>query len=68
MTPLQAIKAFCYQCAGENRNYVTECGAPDCPLYPYRKGHTASGRKLTEDQKAAAVERLKKAREKKVQE
>lgn len=62
MTPLQAIKQFCYECSGENRAEVKRCTSPKCPLYAYRTGHT-SGRTMTEEQKAAAAERLKKARE-----
>ena len=43
LTPLQAIKTYCYQCSGENHAEVTRCVIPTCPLYPYRKGK--SGRK-----------------------
>lgn len=63
MTPLQAIKEFCFLCCGENSAEVTRCTAPNCPLYPFRKGHSSEGRKLTDEQKAQAAERLKKARE-----
>ena len=38
LTRREAIKKFCYQCAGENRAEVTRCPATQCPLYPYRKG------------------------------
>lgn len=62
MTPLQAIKAFCFDCSGENRAEVKRCSSPKCPLFPYRTGHTA-GRKMTEEQRAKAVERLQRARE-----
>lgn len=66
MTPLKAIKQFCYECSGENRAEVDRCSAPKCPLYPYRKGHNPdAGRKLTDEQKEAAAARLKAAREKK---
>ena len=31
-----AIKAFCLECVGWERNEVKMCTEPDCPLYPYR--------------------------------
>lgn len=63
MTPLKAIKEFCYQCSGENRAEVTRCTAPKCPLYPYRKGHNPNKREMTDEQREAAAKRLKEARE-----
>lgn len=66
MTPLQAIKQWCYECSGENRAEVDRCSKPTCPLYPYRKGHNPpNGRVMTDEQREAARERLAKAREKK---
>lgn len=35
-TPLQAIRAFCLECVCGQREEVTLCTAPHCPLYPYR--------------------------------
>ena len=31
-----AIKAFCSECVGWEREEVRLCTAPACPLYPYR--------------------------------
>ena len=31
-----AIKAFCAECVGWDRDEVRLCTAPACPLYPYR--------------------------------
>jgi hypothetical protein len=31
-----AVKAFCMECVGWNRDEVARCTAPACPLYPYR--------------------------------
>lgn len=65
MTPLQAIKQFCFLCSGENRAEVKRCTSPKCPLYPYRTGKSGAKREMTDEQRAAAAERLRAAREKK---
>jgi hypothetical protein len=31
-----AVKAFCMECVGWDRQEVARCTAPACPLYPYR--------------------------------
>lgn len=31
-----AIRAFCAECVGWDREEVRRCTAPACPLYPYR--------------------------------
>lgn len=31
-----AIRAFCSECVGWDREEVRRCTAPACPLYPYR--------------------------------
>lgn len=65
MTPLQAIKQWCYECSGENRAEVDRCTKPTCPLYPFRKGHNPyTSRAMTDEQREAAAKRLKEAREK----
>ena len=46
-TPLRAIRAFCLECVGYDRNEVKLCTAgprlaedePGCPLFEYRFGH-----------------------------
>lgn len=67
MTPLKAIKQFCYECSGDSYYEAKACTAPHCPLYPFRLGHdtTKTTRKMTDEQRAAAAARLKAAREKK---
>jgi hypothetical protein len=35
-SPRQAIKAFCLQCTGYDREAVRKCTAPACPLFAYR--------------------------------
>ena len=70
-TPLKAIKAFCAECYGGSTREVAKCtSAPgtryQCPLYPFRQGHNPyqPKRELTEEQRAANIERLAQAREK----
>lgn len=64
LSPLKAIRAKCVDCCGGSKSYVATCGIPDCPLYPYRLGknpNRKATRVLTDEQKQAASERLKKA-------
>lgn len=63
-TPLSAIKEFCVSCLGGQPRLVKGCTAKNCPLYPYRTGHnTNSKRTMTEEQRQAAAERMRQARE-----
>ena len=62
-TPLKAIRAKCLDC-----NYtayeVKHCPCTDCPLWPFRFGKNPYvKRELTNEQRQAAADRLKKARE-----
>ncbi len=62
---MNAIKAKCLDCSADDRNEVKLCNVDNCPLWPYRLGKDPeSGRKMTDEQKAAAAERLKNARKK----
>ena len=64
MTPLSQIRNFCISCMGDQPRLVKDCTSKNCPLYPYRTGHsTNSKRTMTEEQRQMAAERLKKARE-----
>ncbi len=64
MTPLSQIHKFCIDCLGGQPRLVKDCTAKNCPLYPYRTGHnTNSKRTMTEEQKQAATERMRQARE-----
>ena len=40
LTPLQAIRAKCLDCCCRSKKEVKLCTIPDCPLYPYRFGHS----------------------------
>lgn len=63
-SPLMAIKQYCYECSGENRAEVKRCSSETCPLKPFRTGRNPfrKTRQLTEKERAAAAERLEKAR------
>ena len=45
LTPLQAIKRTCCECMGFVKSEVEKCTSLMCPLYPFRKGKSHSGRK-----------------------
>lgn len=38
LTPLAAIRQHCLYCMNSRRDFVRECNATDCPLWPYRLG------------------------------
>jgi hypothetical protein len=65
MTPMKAIRAKCLDC-----NYTAQevklCPCTTCPLWPFRLGKNPNINKrvLTDDQRKAASDRLKIAREK----
>jgi len=64
ISPVKAIRKFCLECVGGNRNYVRECECAHCPLWPFRMGKNPFiERDLTDEQKEASLLRLKKARE-----
>ena len=65
--PVKAIRAFCIDCCGGSSNEVKLCTAPKCALYPFRLGKNPyrTKREMTEEQRAAAAERLAKARQNK---
>lgn len=67
-SPLKAIRAHCLNCSGSS-NEVKLCPVERCELYPFRSGRNPyrTKREMSEEQKAAAVERLARAREKKNQ-
>ena len=63
-SPIKAIRAKCLDCCIGQREEVKLCPAKDCPLWPFRLGKNPNRKRvLTEEQKRAAAERLKKARE-----
>jgi len=42
LTSMKAIRAKCLDCCAGQPSEVRNCGAEDCPLYPYRFGHNPS--------------------------
>lgn len=66
-TPLKAIRAKCLDCSCGSTKEVRECELIKCALHPYRNGRNPNRKKkeLSEEQKQAAAERLKKARKRK---
>lgn len=65
-TPLKAIRAKCLDCSCYQINEIKLCATTKCPLYAYRMGKNPyrAKRALTEEQKAALVERLSQNRPK----
>lgn len=63
--PVKAIRAYCLSCVGGSSNEVDKCPIPECALYPFRYGKNPfrTKRELTDEQKVAMAERLKKARD-----
>lgn len=62
--PVKAIRKYCVGCAG-NAYEVEKCPIEECSLFPFRFGMNPfrTKRELTDEQRAALAERLKKARE-----
>lgn len=65
--PVKAIRAFCVECCGGSSNEVKLCPATECQLYAFRFGKNPyrTKREMSEEQKAAAAERLRRARKQK---
>lgn len=63
--PVKAIRAYCLSCVGGSSNEVDKCPISECPLHSFRHGKNPfrTKRELTDEQKAAMAERLKKARD-----
>lgn len=62
ITPLKAIRLKCLDCCCDKANEVKLCTAKKCPLYNFRFGKSGNTRQLTDEQKAAFVERVRKKR------
>jgi len=43
LTPIKALRAFCFECVGFNKYEVEKCTAPLCPLYPFRNRGATKG-------------------------
>lgn len=65
--PVKAIRAKCIDCCGAEDyiKRIKECEILECALYPFRMGTNPFRTKkaLTEEQKEAAKERMRNARE-----
>jgi hypothetical protein len=61
LTPLSAIRAFCFECTGYNYYEVEKCTAPLCPLFPFRNPNATKG---TRNVSQKTIEILKIARAK----
>lgn len=65
-SPIKAIREKCIECCCGQITEVKLCACIDCALHPFRFGKNPYvKRTMTEEQKAAAAERLKLARERK---
>lgn len=58
LSPVKAIKKFCYECVGESAKERYLCVSIDCPLYSYRLGDNPNrkgigGRRSPKNQKLA---------------
>lgn len=59
-SPMRAIRAQCTECMGYQKNEVSKCTAPLCPLFPFRDAFDASVTRrapLTEEQRKVLAER-----------
>lgn len=63
--PVKAIRDFCLDCMGGSRDEVVRCTSKDCKIYAFRLGKNPYRvkRVLTDEQRDAAAERLRKMRE-----
>lgn len=66
---LDAIRAHCIECSGGSRAEARRCTCISCNLWPFRMSSNPfrAEREMTDEQKAAAADRLRKAREAKQQ-
>ncbi|MAI61991.1 MAG: hypothetical protein CBB87_05790 [Micavibrio sp. TMED27] len=57
---LKVIRKKCIDCCAGKYSEVQKCAAKDCDLWPYRMGKNPfHKRKMTNEQKQAAAQRLK---------
>ena len=63
-SPLEAIKDFCMECCGYQRDEVKTCSAPMCPLYEFRLGKNPyrKTKDYTEEELEKLRERIANAR------
>jgi hypothetical protein len=65
MSPLKVIRRYCVECLGGNSREVVACTTHKCLLFPLRFGKNPYRRPrvMSEIQRKAASERLKRARQ-----
>lgn len=61
---LAAVRAKCLDCCGGAPSEVRRCTATGCALWPFRMNHNPfrSAREMSDEQRAAAADRLRAAR------
>lgn len=61
----KAIRAYCLDCCGGSANEVKLCPAVECELHDFRFGKNPNRQKreLTEEQRQASAERMRKMHE-----
>lgn len=60
-SPLKAVRAKCLDCCCYQPQEVRLCVSQSCPLHPFRMGRNPHHKRvMTDEQKEAARERLKK--------
>jgi len=50
LTPIQAIRHKCRECAGNQYSFIRKCERSDCSLFPYRLGRRPTNDDLKESQ------------------
>ena len=70
VSALKAVRLKCLDCSCGSAHEVSLCPIENCPLFPFRFGKNPfrAKREMTDEQKAAAKERLARSRKKKVEE
>lgn len=60
---LAVIRAHCVECSGGSTAEARRCTAVSCNLWPFRMSHNPfrEAREMTEEQRAAAADRLRKS-------
>ena len=58
-----AIRSMCLQCMGGSPMEVRLCVSSPCPLWPYRMGTDPWRAPMSEEQRAAAAERMTRMRQ-----
>ena len=66
LTMAKAIRGYCLECSGFSANEVRLCELKHCKLYKFRSGKNPNIKRVLSDaQKQAQADVLKRAREKK---